>query len=178
FAIVLPKVKLTGSVAGLLEQRIQSLLDHSFLLNDTEFRISAKVGVALYPDDGADAETLLRNAEVALKKAKARGERYVFYKSKMTSSLAGTLTLETQLRQALEKDEFVLHYQPKLSLESGKLTGAEALLRWNDPVTGLVPPGRFIPILEETGLILDVGRWALRKAIEDYLRWRAAGLPA
>src|SRR6185369_6216562 len=103
---------------------------------------------------------------------------YLFYKSKMTASLAGTLTLENQLRQALEKGEFVLHYQPKVSLEGGKLTGAEALIRWNDPATGLVPPGRFIPILEETGLILDVGRWALRKAVEDYLRWRAAGLPA
>ena len=82
------------------------------------------------------------------------------------------------MRQALDKEEFVLHYQPKVNLASGKLTGAEALIRWNDPRTGLVPPGRFIPILEETGLIHDVGRWALRKAIEDYLRWRAAGLAA
>src|SRR4029079_4146250 len=124
FAIVLPKVKLTGSVAGLLEQRIQSLLDHSFLLNDTEFRISAKVGVALYPDDGADADTLLRNAEVALKKAKKRGEPFVFYKPTMTARVAGQLSLETQLRQALDREEFVLHYQPKVSFESGKLTGA------------------------------------------------------
>jgi EAL domain-containing protein (putative c-di-GMP-specific phosphodiesterase class I) len=80
------------------------------------------------------------------------------------------------LRQALDKEEFVLHYQPKVNLASGKLTSAEALIRWNDPRTGLVPPFRFIPILEETGLIHEVGRWALRKAIEDYLRWHAAGL--
>ena len=96
----------------------------------------------------------------------------------MTETVAGKLTLENQLRQALDKEEFVLHYQPKVNLASGKLTSAEALIRWNDPRTGLVPPGRFIPILEETGLIYEVGRWALRKAIEDYLRWRAAGLPA
>ena len=91
--------------------------------------------------------------------------------------MADKLTLENQLRQALDNEEFVLHYQPKVNLASGKLTSAEALIRWNDPRTGLVPPGRFIPILEETGLIHEVGRWALHKAIEDYLRWRAAGLP-
>jgi EAL domain-containing protein (putative c-di-GMP-specific phosphodiesterase class I) len=96
----------------------------------------------------------------------------------MTEAVARTLTLENQLRQALDQGEFVLHYQPKVSLASGKLTGAEALIRWNDPRTGLVPPGRFIPILEETGLIHEVGRWALRKALEDYLRWRDAGLSA
>jgi len=96
----------------------------------------------------------------------------------MTEMVAGKLTLENQLRQALDKGEFVLHYQPKVNLASGKLTSAEALIRWNDPRTGLVLPGRFIPILEETGLIHEVGRWALRQAIEDYLRWRSAGLAA
>ena len=134
--------------------------------------------MALFPDDGADADTLLKNAEAALKKAKAGGDRYLFYTQKMTETVAGKLTLENQLRQALDKGEFVLHYQPKVNLESGTLASAEALIRWNDPRTGLVPPGRFIPILEETGLIYEVGRWALRKAIEDYLRWRDAGLPA
>ncbi len=121
---------------------------------------------------------MFKNAEAALKKAKASGDRYLFYTQKMTETVAGKLTLENQLRQALDKEEFVLHYQPKVSLASGKVTGAEALIRWNDPRTGLVPPGEFIPILEETGLIYEVGRWALRKAIEDYLRWRAAGLAA
>jgi len=96
----------------------------------------------------------------------------------MTEVVAGNLTLENQLRQALDNEEFVLHYQPKVNLASGKLTGAEALIRWNDPRTGLVPPGRFIPILEETGLIYEVGRWALKQAIADYLRWRATGLTA
>jgi EAL domain-containing protein (putative c-di-GMP-specific phosphodiesterase class I) len=142
------------------------------------FRIACKVGVALFPDDGADADTLFKNAEAALKKAKASGDRYLFYTQKMTETVAGRLTLENQLRQALDKEEFVLHYQPKVGLASGKLTGAEALIRWNDPRTGLVPPGRFIPVLEETGMIHEVGRWALRQAVEDYLRWRAAGLAA
>jgi EAL domain-containing protein (putative c-di-GMP-specific phosphodiesterase class I) len=82
------------------------------------------------------------------------------------------------LRGAVERQEFILHYQPKVNLVSGKVTGAEALIRWNDPRTGLVPPGQFIPILEETGLIFEVGLWVLRRAVEDFLRWRAAGLPA
>src|SRR6185503_15845675 len=141
-------------------------------------RIAGKVGVALFPHDGANADALFSNAEVALKKAKASGDRYLLYSQSMSASVAGKLTLENQLRQALDNEEFVLHYQPKVNLVSGKLTGAEALIRWNDPRTGLVPPGQFIPILEETGLIHEVGRWALHKALEDYLRWRDAGLAA
>jgi diguanylate cyclase (GGDEF)-like protein/PAS domain S-box-containing protein len=178
FAMVVPEVKQEADVARLLEKTMAAFLEHPFHLNDTVFRIAAKVGVALFPDDGADADTLFKNAEAALKKAKASGDRYVFYTQKMTAAVAGKLTLENHLRQALDNDEFVLHYQPKVNLQSGKLTGAEVLLRWNDPRTGLVPPMRFIPILEETGLIHEVGRWAVRKAIADYLRWRAAGLPA
>jgi diguanylate cyclase (GGDEF)-like protein/PAS domain S-box-containing protein len=178
FAGVLPEVKQGGDVARLLEKTMNAFLEHSFHLDDAVFRIAVKVGVALFPDDGADADTLFRNAEAALKKAKASGERYLFHTQTMTEAVAGTLTLENQLRQALDNGEFVLHYQPKVNLASGKLTSAEALIRWNDPRTGLVPPGRFIPILEETGLINEVGRWALRKAIEDYLRWRSAGLAA
>jgi diguanylate cyclase (GGDEF)-like protein/PAS domain S-box-containing protein len=178
FAVVLPEMRQEGNVARLLEKSLEAFLEHPFRLNDAVFRIAAKVGVAVYPDDGANADTLLKNAEAALKKAKATGDRYLFYTQKMTETVAAKLTLENQLRRALDNEEFVLHYQPKVNLATGKLTSAEALIRWNDPRTGLVPPGRFIPVLEETGLIHDVGRWALRKAIEDYLRWRAAGLPA
>jgi diguanylate cyclase (GGDEF)-like protein/PAS domain S-box-containing protein len=178
FALVLPEVKPEGNVVRLLEKTMGAFLEHPFRLNEAVFRIAAKVGVALFPDDGADVDTLFKNAEAALKKAKASGDRYLFYTQTMTASVAAKLTLENQLRQALDKEEFVLHYQPKVSLASGQLTSAEALIRWNDPRTGLVPPGRFIPILEETGLIYEVGRWALRKAIQDYLRWRAAGLAA
>ena len=178
FAIVLPELAAAGNVEHLLEKKLRLFLEHAFRVNESEIRIGVKVGIAVFPKDGVDAATLLRNAEVALKKAKHRGDPYLFYKSKMTDTVAGKLSLENQLREALDKEEFVLHYQPKVNLDSGKLTSAEALIRWNDPRTGLVPPGRFIPVLEETGLIQDVGRWALRKAIGDYLRWRAAGLPA
>jgi EAL domain-containing protein (putative c-di-GMP-specific phosphodiesterase class I) len=120
---------------------------------------------------------LFKNAEAALKKAKASRDRYLFYAQKMTETVAISLGMENRLRRALERNEFVLHYQPKVNLVSGKLTGAEALIRWNDPVSGLTLPGRFIPILEETGLIHEVGRWVLRKAIEDHRRWRNDGLP-
>jgi diguanylate cyclase (GGDEF)-like protein/PAS domain S-box-containing protein len=178
FAIVLPRVSKEGDVVRLLEKKRQAFLDHAFILNDTPFRIAIKVGVALFPDDGTDADTLFKHAEAALKRAKGMGEPYLFYTQKMTAAVAGRLTMENQLRQALENEEFVLYYQPKVHTLDGKLTGVEALIRWNDPRTGLVPPLRFIPVLEETGLIHEVGRWALRKAIEDYVRWRSTGLAA
>src|SRR5450759_4523739 len=140
--------------------------------------MAAKVGVVLFPEDGTDADTLFKNAEGARKKAKVSGDRYLLYAQRMNDTVAGSLGIENRLRLALEKQEFVLHYQPKVNLASGKLTGAEALIRWNDPQTGLMLPASFIPILEETGLIHEVGRWALHKAIEDYQRWRSAGLAA
>jgi len=175
FAVVLPKVKHTVELARTIETAMEALLQHSFILSDSVFRIAAKTGVALYPNDGADADTLFKNAEAALKKAKVGGDRYLFYAQRMTETAVGHLNLENQLRDALDKQQFLLYYQPKVNLLSGKLTGAEALLRWNDPRTGLVAPDRFVPVLEETGLIHEVGRWALRKAIADYLRWRNAG---
>jgi diguanylate cyclase (GGDEF)-like protein len=178
FAIVLPDVASEGEVFRLLERTVTAFLSHPFKVNDVVYRIAAKIGVALYPEDGADADTVFKNAEAALKKAKASGDRFLFYAPKMTDTVVGSFGVENRLRQALENDEFVLHYQPKVNLKSGKLSGVEALIRWNDPKSGLVPPGRFIPILEETRLIHEVGRWALAKAIEDYQRWRSLGLPA
>jgi diguanylate cyclase (GGDEF)-like protein len=178
FAVVLPKVMYESNVARVLEKMIAAFMKHEFSLNDAVYRMAAKIGVAVFPDDGTDADTLFNNAEAALKKAKASRDRYLFYAQKMTETVALSLGIENRLRRALEREEFVLHYQPKVSIASGKLTGAEALIRWNDPVSGLTLPGRFIPILEEIGLIHDVGRWALRKAIEDYRRWRNSGLPA
>jgi EAL domain-containing protein (putative c-di-GMP-specific phosphodiesterase class I) len=174
----LPEVSQQGDVTSLLERTVEALGQQDFRLEEIDCRIGAKVGVAVLPDDGADVGSLLENAEAALKRAKVRGDRYLFYTEKMTEMVAGRLALENHLRQALDREEFVLHYQPKVSMATGKLTGAEALIRWNDPRTGLVPPAKFIPILEETGLIFDVGRWALHQAIADYLRWRNAGLAA
>jgi diguanylate cyclase (GGDEF)-like protein len=178
FAVVLPKVKHEAEIVRVLEKTIASFALHEFSLNDAVYRMAAKVGVAVFPDDGSDADTLFRNAEAALKKAKLSRDRYLFYAQKMTETVAISLGMENRLRRALEREQFVLHYQPKVDLITRQVTGAEALIRWNDPVAGLTPPGRFIPILEETGLIHDVGRWALRKAVEDYQRWRNAGLPA
>ena len=178
FAVVLPNVRHEDEVGRQVERTLDAFINHPFRLNDEEFRIAAKIGIALFPHDGTDAATLFKHAEVALKKAKVGGDRYLFYAQRMTETVAGRLTLENQLRQALEREQFVLHYQPKVNVATGQVAGAEALIRWNDPVAGLVPPARFIPILEETGLIYEVGRWALHKAIADYLRWVRAGLAA
>ena len=177
FAVVLPKVTHEANVARVLEQTIAAFMNIEFNLNGAVYRLAAKIGVAVFPDDGVDADTLFKHAEAALKKAKASRDRYLFFAQKMTETVAMSLGMENRLRRALERNEFVLHYQPKVNLVSGKLTGAEALIRWNDPVSGLTLPGRFIPILEETGLIHEVGRWVLRKAIEDHQRWRNHGLP-
>jgi diguanylate cyclase (GGDEF)-like protein len=176
FAITASDVENAEQVGRYAEQRLDATFRAPYLLKDSEVRVAVKVGIALFPDDGTDANALLHNAEAALKKAKESGERYLFFTQAMTERVAERLSLENRLRQALDNEEFVLHYQPKVNLTRGDIIGAEALIRWNDPKTGLVPPGMFIPILEETGMIHEVGRWALRKAIEDYLRWRNAGL--
>jgi diguanylate cyclase (GGDEF)-like protein/PAS domain S-box-containing protein len=178
YAIVLPGVSLEADLARLIETTLQAFLKHPFQWNGASYRLAAKTGVAMFPDDGASAETLFTNAEAALKKAKTGSDAYLFYALTMRDTAAGRLSLENQLRQALDDEQFVLHYQPKIDLKTNKIAAAEALIRWNDPHTGLVPPGRFIPILEETGLIIEVGRWALLKAVADYLCWRRAGLAA
>ena len=176
FAGVMPVVQKADDVMLLLERKQVAFQEHPFHLADATFRVGIKVGVAVFPTDGVDAVTLFKNAEAALKRAKARGEPYLMYTPQMTEAVASKVTLENQLRLALDRGEFVLYYQPKVDLATGTVTGAEALIRWNDPHTGLVPPAQFIPVLEETGLIHAVGRWALRQAVSDYLRWRAAGL--
>ncbi|MDO8827581.1 EAL domain-containing protein [Methylophaga sp.] len=178
FAIVLPNLRREAPLARLLDKSIKAFLDQPFHIAGTDYRISTKVGVALFPDDGDDVDTLYNNAETALKQTKTQGVHYLRYSHEMTKSVASELTLENQLRRAVDNGEFVLHYQPKVNLKTGKLTSAEALIRWNDPQTGLVPPGRFIHILEETGLIFDVGHWVIKQAVEDYLRWCNNGLAA
>jgi diguanylate cyclase (GGDEF)-like protein/PAS domain S-box-containing protein len=178
FAVIVPACRDEGEVARLVERLLNAFTAHSFRLGGISYRLALRAGVAIFPNDGEDADTLFKNAGAALTKAKVGGDRFLFYAEKMTVTVAGRLGLENQLRQALEREEFVLHYQPKVKLASGEVVGAEALIRWNDPRTGLVPPGRFIPILEETGLIFEVGRWVMNKAVEDYLRWRREGFQA
>jgi EAL domain-containing protein (putative c-di-GMP-specific phosphodiesterase class I) len=158
-------------LARQLEERLRELFDPPFNVSGVELRVSAKLGIALFPNDAKDPETLLKNAEAALKKAERSNERYVFYAPEMTERVAEKLSLENQLRRALEREEFVLHYQPKVRLEGGEIVGVEALIRWRSPQLGLVPPMRFIPLLEETGLILPVGNWALARASLDHRSW-------
>ena len=179
FALILTDTDRAGDATRNLERLIQAFHEHPFLLDGSPFRIAAKVGVAMFPEDGDTAHALLQKAESALKNAKASGNRHLFYTQTMTDSIALKLGQENQLRHALDNREFVLHYQPKINVQSGQVVSAEALLRWKDPrAKTLTPPVQFIPMLEETGLIIEVGRWAIGRAIEDYLRWHRAGLPA
>ena len=176
FAIAVSGMDSVEEIGRYTEQRLAANFSEPFLVGDSELRLSVKVGIALFPNDGKDAETLLLNAEAALKKCRASGARYMFFTQAMTERVAERLVLETKLRQAVENEEFVLHYQPKVSLATGMVTGAEALIRWNDPLAGLIAPARFISILEETGLIHEVGLWCLRKVVADYRRWCDTGL--
>jgi len=176
FAIVVVDEEVEEQLARLVERTLEGVFGSLFRVGGSELRVSAKVGIAVFPSDGADAETLFRNAEAAVRKAKSSGERYVFYTQQMTERVAEKLALESKLRQALEKEEFVLHYQPKVDLATRSIVGLEALIRWQSPELGLVPPANFIPLLEETGLILPVGAWALRQAARAHRAWTEQGL--
>jgi diguanylate cyclase (GGDEF)-like protein len=176
FAVVAPTVQTEHDAAHLAEQRLAQCFGLPFAVGASEVKLSIKFGVAVFPRDGADAQSLFRNAEAALKKAKASGERFLFYARQMTERTTANLALENHLRQALEQDQFVLHYQPKVDVEHRRIVGLEALIRWQSPGLGLVAPARFIPLLEETGLILEVGSWALRRAAADHRGWTEAGL--
>lgn len=165
-----------ADVAHFVGKQLADAASAPFLIDGQEIRISMTTGIAVYPSDGEDADSLLRNAEAALGKAKASGDKYLFYHAKMNAAVAETILLENKLRIALERSEFTLYYQPKVNLSDGRISGLEALIRWNDSVNGLIAPGKFIPLLEETGLILEVGEWAIRRAIADYDAWHAIGL--
>jgi diguanylate cyclase (GGDEF)-like protein/PAS domain S-box-containing protein len=176
FAVVVTDVTSEDELARWTENRIKDFFGTPYQVSDTELRISGKCGISMFPNDASDADQLYRNAEAALKKAKQAGEPYLFYEQRMTQFVSERLSLENKLHRAVEKQEFVLHYQPKVHVDSKKIVGLEALLRWNSPELGLVPPMRFIPLLEETGMILEVGRWALRRAILDQQLWASEGL--
>ncbi len=179
FAVIVPLARHADVPPRDLDRQLRACFNEPFALGGaTSLRVSARTGVALYPEDGADAETLLRNAEAALKNAKATGEKLMFYARHMTDIAAEKLSLENKLRLALERDEFVLHYQPKVDVATRRILGVEALLRWQSPELGLVAPAQFIPLLEETGMILDVGAWAIRRAVIDHDQWRCTGLDA
>ena len=179
FAVMLNGKRSADEIASTVENQVRDYFGEAFQLeNGTELRLSARSGVAMFPRDGSDFETLNRNAEAALKRAKASGERLVFYAGHMTEKAAEQLTLENKMRRALDRNEFVLHYQPKVDLQLRRIEGVEALIRWQSSDFGLVPPMDFIPLLEETGMILEAGAWAMRRAALDHRSWVEGGLAA
>jgi diguanylate cyclase (GGDEF)-like protein/PAS domain S-box-containing protein len=178
FAILLPGVGHARDVGRLVESMGPRLLDTAHEIDGRELRMAMKAGAALYPDDGADADTLIGNAEAALRRAKGTGERFLFYAPHLNARIAERLDLEAKLRRAAERGEFELHYQPRVDLGDRRITGVEALLRWRDAALGSVPPAQFVPVLEETGLIGQVGLWVMREAVRRHRGWLARGLAA
>ena len=158
--------------------RVIERLARPLTVEGHELTNTCSIGVTLYPEDGSDAGVLLRNADAAMYRAKAQGKNsFQFYTADMSSHLGARLKLETQLRRALERGEFALHYQPKIDLRSGEICALEALIRWQHPDEGLIAPGRFIGLAEETGLIVPIGEWALRTGCAQVQAWSRAGLP-
>lgn len=163
--------------AGRVARKIHGALAASFNHGGEEVFISASTGIAISPGDGDHVDGLIRNATFANNRAKELGRNnYQFYTTRMNQRTETRLRLESQLRRAVERGEFLLHYQPKVGLTDGRISGAEALLRWNHPDRGLVSPGEFIPLLEDTGMILPVGLWVLQAACEQLRAWDKAGL--
>ncbi|MNR77870.1 Cyclic di-GMP phosphodiesterase Gmr [compost metagenome] len=157
-------------------QRVLYEVSQPWKANELEFQITCSIGVTLCPDDGRDAETLLKNADSAMYKAKELGRNnFQYFSAEMNTSVTDRLELLNRLRQAITNEDFVLHYQPKVCLDSHRIVGAEALVRWNSPHSGMVSPASFIPLAEETGLIIPLGEWVLRTACRQNRAWQDAG---
>ncbi|MEO5574282.1 MAG: EAL domain-containing protein, partial [Gammaproteobacteria bacterium] len=177
FAIIL--IDLIHKIdVGQFVQKIPDCLSAPFKIDGHEIFVTASIGVSLYPDDGLNAETLLKNADTAMYLAKQRGRNcYQYYSAALSAKAATRVSLENSLRQALARDEFVLHYQPQVDLATSRITAVEALVRWNNPRAGLVLPAQFIPLTEDTGLIVALGEWVLHTACAQNKAWQLAGLP-
>ena len=179
FGLLLTDLKATH-YAGEVAQKILDAFAHDpIFIGDVEVFVTLSIGISIYPVDGVNTQTLLKNSDAALNQAKDEGRNnFQYYSSQMNVTAWQRLKLETELRRALEREEFVLYYQPKVNLDSGKIVGMEALLRWQSADRGLVAPSEFIPLLEETGLIMPVGEWVLRAACQQACIWHAARLPS
>ncbi|MEO7726961.1 MAG: EAL domain-containing protein [Burkholderiales bacterium] len=177
FVVLIEDVADPQQLAG-VGQKILETVAHPYLINGQEFHVTASIGISLYPADGTDQQALLKNADIAMYRAKEQGKNnYQFYSAQMNLHSFERLALETSLRRAVERNEFLLHYQPKVDMRSGRITGVEALIRWQHPELGMVPPTQFIALAEETGLIAPIGEWVLRTACAEAQGWAVKGLP-
>ena len=164
--------------AALSAQKMLIAIALPHLINQHDLHIGASIGISIYPEDGLDAETLIKHADTAMFHAKDNGRNtYAFFEQEMTARAIARQSIEASLRLALERQEFVLHYQPKINLLSGTIVGIETLVRWQHPQRGLLEPAQFVPIAEDSGLILPLGRWVLREACLQTRAWQDAGLP-
>jgi len=176
FAVILSELSGPQN-AGHVSKKILGALAAPYDLGGHEVFVTVSIGITLYPTDSDDIDTLIRNADAAMYGAKAAGRNnYQYYTASMNARAAEKLQLETRMRRALERKEFILHYQPKVDVPSGRISGLEALLRWQSPDQGLVPPALFIPLLEETGLIVQVGEWVAQAACAQVRGWLDAGI--
>lgn len=176
FTVIVPDIG-SAEDAALVAQRVLDAFETVYRHGDTELQVSTSIGIALYAGGHADPDRLLRETDMAMYRSKLSGRgSYSFFSPEMGAQAAARVQMESELRRALERDEFVLYYQPKADLATGRVTGVEALLRWRCPGRGLVPPERFIPVLEETRLVLPVGAWVLRTACADLAAWDRQGL--
>lgn len=177
FAALLPDVRNAAEIDKVL-QRLRDTLAQPFRVHNYQVQMGGSIGVACYPADASDGETLMRCADMAMYQAKAAGRSaYAIYHPEMARRLEERMTLHSRLKLALQQELLQLHYQPQVDLRSGRVSGVEALLRWNDPVLGQVSPDRFIPVAESTGLILALGDWVLETACRQQAEWTAQGLP-
>ena len=178
FVILLAETK-NSEDAALSAQKILDALQALHMIGESELHVTTSIGISVYPTDGLDAETLLKSADTAMYYAKEKGcNNYQFFISEMNTRATERLIIESNLRQALEKQQFILYYQPKVNLNTGKITGVEALLRWKHDEWGEVLPDTFVPIAEDSGLIVPIGRWVLRQACKQAKIWQDAGLQA
>lgn len=177
FVILLSEIAYPEA-AAVSARKILSSVNQPQSIDGHDLQINASIGISVYPEDGEDAETLIKNADTAMYHAKEDGRNnFKFFKQEMNLKAVERQSVESNLRRALERNEFLLYYQPKVNLDSGEITGAEALIRWQHPSRGLMLPGQFVAIAEDCGLIVEIGRWVLREACRQTRAWQDAGLP-